>query len=94
MNGSQSAPGFWLVVGRAVDDAEFLGQIKKKADEDDEAWRRRLERLGEGSIRPNREDSEALTRRHNGQTIIDLIEQCKSGWPNPTSPSTQASYRT
>jgi hypothetical protein len=92
--GSESAPiGFWYVVGRAVDNAGFLTGIKRHNGESDEAWRNRLKNPGD-NVRLNPEDLDALTRQYNGKTIIDLIEQCKSSWPDPTAPSPQASYRT
>lgn len=97
MGGSENAPenaiGFWWVVGRAVDNGEFLQGIKRRSGESDQDWRRRLESPGDG-VRLNIRDLDALVRQHNGKTIIDLIEECKSGWPDPTPPSTQGSYRT
>lgn len=86
---SGNAVGFWLVVGRAVDNEGFLSGIKKRNEESNENWRRRLEGLRVDNARLNRDDIDALTRQWNGMTIIDLIAQCKSGWASP-----QASYRT
>lgn len=89
MDAPDDASGFWRVVGRAVDNQDFLNKIKRDIKENEEDWRRRLETLGEG-IQLNSKDLDALIQQHNGKTIIDLIEQCKSNWP----PVVYASYRT
>jgi hypothetical protein len=89
IDASDDASGFWKVVGRAVDDQEFLNTIKRDSKESEEDWSKRLETLGEG-MQLNPEDIKALIKPYDGKTIIDLIHECKSGWPDVVS----ASYRT
>jgi hypothetical protein len=89
MGAPDDASGFWRVVGQAVDTDSFLSKIKRESKESEEDWRKRLETVGEG-IQLSPEDIDALTKQHDGKTIIDLIAECKYKWP----PVHNASYRT
>jgi len=86
--------GFWRIVGRAVDNQQFLNAIKRNPGEDVNAWQARItpaiNNVDPPPVTPlHNDDWQALKREYNGKTIIDLIYECKNGWA-----TTAGSYRT
>jgi hypothetical protein len=80
------ATGFWIVVGRAVENPSYMQAYRKQPNESDEDYRRRLEAIEDVEL--NSKDLEALIRQVKpGKTILDQIEDCKL-------PISNASYRT